>query len=110
MMRKLLIISVVWTSLFLCACGSDPAPAGAGLSPEDAKARCEQDEALVMDARRFTPDVALACVVCYEECGDQCAASLSSGTIAYTCPVPPDNYAGGGDSGGGDSSGGDSGG
>lgn len=89
MSRKLLMISVLFPPLLLCACDYDPGSADPGWSPEAARARCEEDEGLVMDAERFTVDVALECVVCYGSCGEQCAASSSSGMIAYTCPPPP---------------------
>ena len=62
---------------------------GAGLSTDDAKMRCDQEQ--VAKAQCFDAKVFASCQACFEECGDNC---VPSGTCpsTYSCdavqPVP----------------------
>lgn len=55
-----------------------------GLSNEDARLRC--DQLRTANATNCMTDEAYdQCVVCYEECGDECA-TLESCPLQFACP------------------------
>ena len=53
-----------------------------GLSPDDAAIRCDQEKAA--KGQLFGKDTYAACLSCFEECGDACAA-IPSSPPTYTC-------------------------
>jgi len=56
---------------------------GSGLSPEDAKIRCDQEKAA--KAQFVTFAAYNQCLVCYEQCGDDCIIAATAPS-SYSCP------------------------
>jgi hypothetical protein len=67
-----------WSMMVAAALGCDP-----GLSPDDAKARCDQTKKA--DSQCVDDNAYEQCLSCQEECGDACL-TLESCPLQFQCP------------------------